>query len=124
MINPAASCCMLRVLGKTACFLEQALMDETPTLPSPDQILASAARFLIDGHEELAANVLLSCSLQLSAVSTGWNSGGQICHDVYVTILGPRSAYDILKIDDKDLTVAIKHAITYGYTSFLWCIRS
>ncbi len=35
-----------------------------------DQIIASAARFLIDGHEELAANVLLSCTL--SSEWTEW----------------------------------------------------
>jgi hypothetical protein len=32
-------------------------------LPSSDVLVASAARFLIDGGEEDAASVLLSCSL-------------------------------------------------------------
>jgi hypothetical protein len=85
-------------------------MTQRPPLPSPDQVLASAARFLIDGREEQAADVLLSCSLELSARSSGWHSGGQLVYETYVTVSGPRSAYDILIEEYNPISEAVVSA--------------
>ena len=45
-------------------------------------ILASAARFLIDGHEEDAASLLLACTLDATEAGT-WYSGDEILHGLH-----------------------------------------
>jgi hypothetical protein len=71
-----------------------------------DQLLASAARFLIDGQEEDAASVLLSCSLR---VSWGWHTVGKYALDIKLT--GPRATYEILCNEDHPITQAILNAL-------------
>lgn len=62
------------------------------TIPANDVLLASAARFLIDGGEEDAASVLLSCT------ATAWESGDssfvgdEVASALHVALTGPRSA--------------------------------
>ncbi|HUF41214.1 MAG TPA: hypothetical protein VMR20_04615 [Verrucomicrobiae bacterium] len=80
--------------------------------PNEDEIvLASAARYLIDGKEEDAASVLLSCSLQF------WPSGdfsfvGDETHEaLHVKLVGPRAAYDILTDKNQPITQAIQNSI-------------
>jgi len=87
-------------------------------LPSGDVILASAARFLIDGKEEEAASVLLSCSLNLRSFGNECHissdesffvgEGGEV---VGVDLAGSRAAFEILKNSRDELTQAIHRAI-------------
>src|SRR5690242_5168394 len=81
--------------------------------PSNDQIIATAAQYLIDGEEYDAANVLLSCSLDYN------ESGGElfsiddtdIIQPVVITLMGPRAVFDILSNEDHSITKAIRKAI-------------
>jgi hypothetical protein len=74
--------------------------------PSDDQILASAARFLIDGGEDHAASVLLSCSL---TAAVGQNDFGE--DHWSITLVCPRVAYDILDDGSHAITQAVQRAI-------------
>jgi hypothetical protein len=83
--------------------------EQLPKLPSSDVLLASAVRFLIDGGEEDAASVLLSCSLSLDVHDDGW-WGGKPAYVLDVTLIGPRDAYEILNKLDHEVTVQVRRA--------------
>jgi hypothetical protein len=61
-----------------------------------DQMLASVAKFLIDGGEEDAASILLACSLSVWTSGDSWYVGDEVHYAVHVEITGPRAAYDAL----------------------------
>lgn len=72
---------------------------------SAERVLASAARFLIDGQEDEAASVLLACTLGLDWENYG-SFGGWV-----VTLVGPRVAYDILNEHGHVHREAVERAI-------------
>jgi len=76
-----------------------------------DVVLASAARFLIDGGEEDAASVLLSCALRFWPSGDTWYVGDERHEALHVTLTGPRSAYEILNDADHSITKAIRKAL-------------
>lgn len=80
-------------------------------LLNDDQILASAVRFLIDGHEEDAASVLLSCSLNIWDSGDSWYVGSETTHGLHVDLTGPRAAYEILQDYNHAITKSIKQAL-------------
>ncbi|MBC7263699.1 MAG: hypothetical protein H5T64_04995 [Chloroflexi bacterium] len=80
-------------------------------LSSSDQLLASAARFLIEGQEEDAASVLLSCSLDVWESGDTWYVGDEVHYALHITLTGPRAAYDILCNDHHPITKAITRAL-------------
>lgn len=84
---------------------------ETP--PSEDDVLlASAVRFLIDGGEEDAANVLLSCALHYWPSGDTWMVGDE-CHEaIHLKLTGPRAAFDILNQDNHPITKSVSRALT------------
>jgi hypothetical protein len=74
-----------------------------------DQLLASAVKFLIDGGEEKAAAVLLSCTLayeehrwvneeDIPYVEQALEQGKEVAWNItpIITLTAPRAAYDIL----------------------------
>jgi hypothetical protein len=67
-----------------------------PGLPRPEQVLAGAVRFLIEGGEEEAARLLLTCSLILSPTQEAWYDGDTVQLPVRALLAGPRAAYDAL----------------------------
>jgi hypothetical protein len=83
--------------------------------PSNDQILASVVRFLIDGHEETAARVLLACTMEVQSRGRQWLS---IEHNDFgyhhyfdVKLKGPRIAYDVLRNEKHAITIAVGQAL-------------
>jgi hypothetical protein len=80
-------------------------------LASDDVLLASAARFLIDGGEEDAASVLLSCHLTREGSGDTWWQGDKTLHALDVRLYGPRAAYDILVNPEHEVTVQVQRAI-------------
>jgi very-short-patch-repair endonuclease len=82
-----------------------------PCVYDGDRLLASAARFLIDGQEEDAANVLLSCSLDVWESGETWYQGDERLCAVHVEHTGPRMAYDILNNRDHPITKAVLRAL-------------
>ena len=82
-----------------------------PCVYDGDPLLASAARFLIDGHEENAANVLLSCSLDVWESGDTWYRGDETLCAVHVELTGPRAAYDIFNNRDHPITKAVRRAL-------------
>lgn len=87
-------------------------------MSSHDQILASAVRFLIDGGEEDAASVLLSCSLE-SEVTDSWMDYSKL----HISLRCPRSSYDILNDDTHSITQSVKkalRAVLSEYTELDW----
>jgi hypothetical protein len=80
-------------------------------LPSVAQVVGSATRFLLDGGDEDAANVLLSCRVELNVVS--FTDGD--CSNFYsvnADIFAPRPAYDILSDQSHEITTKINKALT------------
>lgn len=71
-------------------------VDETDIPGSTDRWLASAAQFLIDGGEEDAASLLLSCSLDVWASGDSWFVGDESHEALHIVIRGPRAAYEAL----------------------------
>ncbi len=84
---------------------------EVGEMPSDERLHASAVQFLLDGHEEDAANVLLSCTLQISVTNDNWYRGSKELFGVEVNVIGPRTAYDILSNSHHSVTQAVKKAI-------------
>jgi hypothetical protein len=86
---------------------------------SDDQLLASAASFLIEGQEEDAASVLLSCSLSVGESDDTCSPirfvDEEFGYDaecaLYVKLTCPRVAYEILCDDNCSITRAIRHAL-------------
>jgi hypothetical protein len=85
-------------------------MSDGIALPSPDQILASAVRYLLDGGENDVASLLLSCSVVVERLqrSVPYNS-----IKAFVTVRGPRAVYDLAQDaqyvyddDESDETIA------------------
>ena len=77
-----------------------------------ERLTASAARFLIDGGEENAANVLLACTLNVWYSGDGWWSGDERLDGVHVELAGPRIAYDFLQTDmENPIATQIRKAI-------------
>src|SRR5947209_446050 len=76
-----------------------------------DRLLASAVRFLIDGHQEDAASTLLACELTRWHSGDTWWSGDEQLLAVHVSLTGPRTAYEILVRKDHSITQAIRNAI-------------
>lgn len=71
-----------------------------------DRIQASAARFLIDGGEEDAANVLLACQLEVWTSGDTWHAGDEITEAVHIELTGPRAAFDALHREERAKTSA------------------
>ncbi len=86
---------------------------------SDDQLLASAASFLIEGQEEDAASVLLSCSLSVGESDDTCSPirfvDEEFGYDaecaLYVKLACPRAAYEILRDDNHLITRAVRHAL-------------
>jgi hypothetical protein len=76
-----------------------------------DRILASAARFLIDGGEEDAASVLLSCSLDVWASGDIWFAGDEVHSALHVKLTGPRAAYEVLSDSSHEIAVQVQRAL-------------
>src|SRR5438552_2784984 len=76
-----------------------------------DIVLASAARFLVDGSEEDAASVLLSCSLEFWFSGDTWYVGDETHEALHVKLTGPRAAYEILNDSGHRITQAIRRAL-------------
>jgi hypothetical protein len=76
-----------------------------------DTILASAVRFLIDGGEEDAASVLLSCELRIwYSGDTAWVED-ETYHALHVSLRAPRYAYEILGDSNHPITQAVRQAL-------------
>lgn len=85
---------------------------ETVTDPNDDDVvLASAARFLIEGGEEDAASALLSCNLRFWPSGDTWYAGDETHEALHVTLTGPRSVYEILNDASHPITQAIRNAL-------------
>ncbi len=80
-------------------------------LPPDDQLIASAARFLIDGREEDPANLLLSCSLTVWESGDTSFAGDEIHCALHIKLTGPRAAYEILRNNRHPITQVIRRAL-------------
>ena len=76
-----------------------------------ERLLASAVHFLVDGQEEDAASVLLSCSLSVWESGDTWYVGDETYSAVHIKLVGPRAAYEILRKEDHPITKAIRRAL-------------
>ena len=85
--------------------------DETQEqFPSDDRLLASAAQFLVDGHDEDAASVLLACQITHWESGDTWMSGDEEIRGVHFLLTGPRSAWDVLSDPRNPVTVKVRAA--------------
>lgn len=80
--------------------------------PTPDELIASATKFLIEGREDEAASALLACSVEaLEAVEDSYWDGHQV-YKVYLALRGPRAAYDVLSDDSRPVRNRVREAVT------------
>lgn len=70
-------------------------MDATEVLPEPDQLHASAVKFLIEDNDGEAASVLLACRIERVYEATSGYNGSQSL--MCVNLRGPAPAYNLLK---------------------------
>src|SRR5215471_4820951 len=80
-------------------------------IPDPSVLQASAARFLIAGAEDDAANVLLACELDLWPSRDTWYAGDEVLHAVHISLAGPRAAYELLNNKDHPVSQTIHRAV-------------
>ena len=80
-------------------------------LPPDDQLLASAARFLVDGGEEDATSVLLSCEMTVWESGDTWYVGDEVHSALHVSMTGPRVSYEILSQASHSVTQSIQKAL-------------
>jgi hypothetical protein len=74
-----------------------------------ERLQASAVRFLIDGGEDVAACVLLSCSLEIDDIDMqGWHD--EFYHKA-VKLSGPRAAYDMLANEEHTIRQMVEKAL-------------
>jgi hypothetical protein len=76
-----------------------------------ERLLASAVRFLIDGQEEDAANLLLACTFETWESGDTWYSGDEVLHALHIKLSGPRAAYDALNESGNPAGQAIRKAV-------------
>ena len=76
-----------------------------------DQLLASVVRFLIDGGEEDAASIILSCTLSQWESGDSWWAGDEQTFAIHVNLVGPRQAYEVLHDEKHPVSKAVKSAI-------------
>ena len=79
--------------------------------PPLEQIIASAAKFLIEGEEYSAASALLACQPEsFTEVDSAW-SGNETVTGLGFTMRGPRVAHDLLKDRDSPICEAMYNAV-------------
>jgi len=71
-------------------------MEDGPHFPSSEELIASAAKFLIEGGENEAASVILACNVDSCSVASSNYWDGRVSYGVDVDLRGPRIAYDVL----------------------------
>lgn len=76
-----------------------------------ERLHASAVRFLIDGGEDVAARVLLSCTLEHSVSECHGGYGGDDYYDIAIKLSGPRAAYDMLANERHPIRQMIERAL-------------
>lgn len=86
-------------------------MDDEPNLPSPDELIASAAKFLIEGGDDEAASVLLACNTEVIRVTWTDHFDGRFTYGTEVDLRGPRVAYDILSNQQGSIYEQVKSAL-------------
>jgi hypothetical protein len=67
-----------------------------------DQLLASAVTFLINGGDDKAAAILLSCTLRYEEVEHRFSRAGVKHTESTLTLTAPRFSYDFLQLIDSD----------------------
>jgi hypothetical protein len=92
----------------------------TTAFPASDQLIASAARFLIEGGEEEAANVILACRLESIETTNSTYSGNTTVYSVIVRLRGPRLAHDVMKDSRHRLYASIHEAIGAALPHDAW----
>jgi len=81
-------------------------------MDADDSVLqASAVRFLIDGGESDAANVLLSCEVEVQDSGDSWWQGDEQIWATHIKLTGPRAAHDMLRNSEHPVSKAIRNAI-------------
>lgn len=76
-------------------------MGQQRSLPTADELIASAAKFLIEGGEDDAASVLLACNVD--DIRVVWEDSFGDFFGVGIMLRGPRVVYDVLI--DQDSTI-------------------
>jgi len=76
-----------------------------------DNTINEAIKFLLDGGEQEAADILKICSLENYEVVDYWMNGSEQLDGLSIDLHGPRAAYDILSRHDHPLRKAISLAL-------------
>jgi hypothetical protein len=91
--------------------IEIAEVTSMTDLPTPDEVIASAAKFLIEGGEDNAASVLLACSIESLEVEEQSYWRGTTGFGFAVWLRGPQAAYAVLADEAHPIHDAVREAI-------------
>jgi hypothetical protein len=98
----------------------QESVDERLDIPTPSQLIASAAKFLIEGGEEEAASVLLSCTVLEIGVGSGSFSGDRTIYSAWIRLRGPRIAHELLSDATTEIYGQVHKAVKAVLPDDLW----
>jgi hypothetical protein len=87
-------------------------MDYPHDIPTPDELIASAARFLIEGGDDDAASLLLACTVTSTEVTSEDYFNNRYTYSVEVNLRGPRVVYDVLSDKDHSIYDQVKGAVS------------
>jgi hypothetical protein len=92
-------------------------------LPRSEEIIASAAKFLIEGGEDAAANVLLACSVESLDIDDQSYWRGSTTYALVVWLRSPRAAYVVLADDRHTIHESVTEAIKAVLPRNTWLAR-
>jgi hypothetical protein len=81
-------------------------------------VIASAARFLIDGDENDAASILLSCNAELERLRISDTDGPELYIVTDICLITSRKNFDILADHSSQIRFQVNYAITSVFPSY------
>lgn len=87
-------------------------MEDEPHLPTPDEQIASAAKFLIEGDDDEAASIILACQVADVRVVRTDRWDGRFTYEVEIDLSGPRAAFDAIKDRDNPIYEKVLAALS------------
>src|SRR5262245_57326288 len=78
---------------------------------SPSILLATAVKFLEDGGDQEAADLLRDCRVNAYPSGDTWYDGDETLEALHVEVFGGRQAYDVLNDRGSKITESVRRAI-------------
>lgn len=87
-------------------------MEDEPHLPTSDELIANAAKFLIEGDDNEAASIILACTVVDARVIDTDRWDGRFTYSIEIDLSGPRAAFDAIKNRDSPIHEKVLAALS------------